>query len=48
MVDYNPLEIEKKWQHQWEKDKIFKVKNDPKKKKYYVLEMYPYPSGIGM
>ncbi|MFX1384768.1 MAG: class I tRNA ligase family protein, partial [Promethearchaeota archaeon] len=45
MVDYNPQEIEKKWQDRWEKDKIFQVKKDSKKKKYYVLEMYPYPSG---
>ena len=45
MVEYNPQEIEKKWQIKWEKDKIFEVKVDRKKKKYYVLEMYPYPSG---
>ncbi len=45
MVEYNPQKIELKWQEKWEKDKIFQVKKDPKKKKYYVLEMYPYPSG---
>jgi leucyl-tRNA synthetase len=45
MVEYNPKKIEEKWQLKWEKDKIFEVKEDPKKKKYYVLEMYPYPSG---
>ncbi len=45
MIDYDPQTIEKKWQERWEKDKIFEVKKDPKKKKYYVLEMYPYPSG---
>ncbi|MBY8989453.1 MAG: leucine--tRNA ligase [Candidatus Lokiarchaeota archaeon] len=45
MVEYNSEEIEKKWQEKWEKDKIFEVKVDQKKKKYYVLEMYPYPSG---
>ena len=45
MVEYNSEEIEKKWQKKWEKDKIFEVKVDQKKKKYYVLEMYPYPSG---
>jgi len=44
MVDYIPQEIEKKWQEKWKKDKIFEVKMDPNKKKYYVLEMYPYPS----
>ena len=36
--------VEKKWQKKWEEKKIFEVKEDPKKKKYYVLEMYPYPS----
>jgi len=36
--------IEKKWQKEWEKNKIFEVKEDSKKKKCYVLEMYPYPS----
>ena len=45
MTEYNPQEIEKKWQQKWEKDKIFQVKKDERKKKYYVLEMYPYPSG---
>ena len=44
MVEYNPQLIEKKWQERWEKDKIFEVKEDPKKEKYYILEMYPYPS----
>jgi len=40
--------IEKKWQKEWEKNKIFEVKEDNKKKKYYVLEMYPYPSASGL
>lgn len=40
--------IAKKWQKKWESSKIFEVKEDPKKKKYYVLEMYPYPSGSGL
>jgi len=38
--------IEKKWQKRWEKEKVFKVKEG--KEKYYVLEMYPYPSGSGL
>ena len=42
---YNFGKIEKKWRKAWEKKKIFEVKEDPKKKKYYVLEMLPYPSG---
>lgn len=42
MVDFN--QIAKKWQQKWEESKIFEVKLDSKKKKFYVLEMYPYPS----
>ncbi|HLD69846.1 MAG TPA: class I tRNA ligase family protein, partial [Candidatus Omnitrophota bacterium] len=37
--------IEEKWQRFWEKQKSFQVKLDPAQKKYYVLEMFPYPSG---
>ncbi len=40
--------IEKKWQAKWEKAKIFEVKENPKKKKFYCLEMYPYPSSSGL
>lgn len=42
---YVPSEIEAKWQQQWETDKTFKVTEDPSKQKYYLLEMFPYPSG---
>jgi leucyl-tRNA synthetase len=42
---YNPLEIEEKWQKHWEEKKVFQVTEDPAKKKYYLLEMFPYPSG---
>lgn len=42
---YNPEAIEKKWQEFWVKDKIFKAQLDPSKEKYYLLEMFPYPSG---
>jgi len=45
MNDYNPQKIEEKWQKKWEEAKIFEIQKDPKKKKYYILEMYPYPSG---
>lgn len=45
MTDYDHKLIEKKWQDKWEKEQIFEVKEDSKKQKYYVLEMYPYPSG---
>jgi leucyl-tRNA synthetase len=40
--------IEKKWQERWSKEKIFEVVENPKKKKYYVLEMFPYPSAAGL
>ncbi|MCX5707133.1 MAG: leucine--tRNA ligase [Candidatus Omnitrophica bacterium] len=42
---YNFKEIEKKWHRVWEKEKSFRAKAIPKKKKYYLLEMFPYPSG---
>lgn len=46
MLDkYNFSEIEAKWQKKWEESKAFKVVEDPDKEKYYVLEMFPYPSG---
>ncbi len=40
--------IERKWQKKWEEEKVFEVKEDSNKKKYYVLEMYPYPSAGGL
>ncbi len=42
---YNPQAIEEKWQRYWEQNKVFKVSEDPNRKKYYLLEMFPYPSG---
>jgi leucyl-tRNA synthetase len=42
---YSPSEIEAKWQKQWEDQKTFKVTEDPARQKYYLLEMFPYPSG---
>jgi leucyl-tRNA synthetase len=42
---YSPKEIEEKWQRIWEEEKLFKVTEDPGKPKYYLLEMFPYPSG---
>jgi len=44
--DFNA--IDKKWREKWEKSKVFEVKDDKKKKKYYVLDMFPYPSGEGL
>jgi len=43
--DYKPQEIEAKWQKRWEENRVFETESDPTKKKYYVLEMLPYPSG---
>ncbi len=45
---YNHKEIEKRWQEYWSKNKTFKVETDPQKPKYYVLDMFPYPSGSGL
>lgn len=46
MLDrYNFSEIEAKWQKKWEDENVFKVVEDKDKEKYYVLEMFPYPSG---
>ena len=45
---YDFRKIEKKWQKKWESKKLFYVKENPKKKKCYVLEMYPYPSASGL
>ncbi len=45
---YNHIEIEKKWQNFWEKNKTFKSENKSTKKKFYALDMFPYPSGAGL
>ena len=45
MTAYNPAKIEPKWQRTWDDSKVFNSKVDLKKPKYYVLEMFPYPSG---
>ncbi len=45
---YNHNLIEKKWQKYWKENKTFKVTYDPKKPKFYVLDMFPYPSGSGL
>jgi leucyl-tRNA synthetase len=44
-LEYNAQNIEKKWQDIWEKEKPYKAVEDKSKKKYYCLEMFPYPSG---
>jgi len=45
MSDYNFKSIEVKWQSYWEENKSFKAERNSSKKKYYLLEMFPYPSG---
>ena len=47
-MDYNFNEIEKKWQNYWRENKTFKAFNKSDKPKYYVLDMFPYPSGAGL
>lgn len=48
MSTYDPKEIEKKWQDYWLENKTFKTPEDQEKPKYYVLDMFPYPSGSGL
>jgi leucyl-tRNA synthetase len=47
-MEYNFSEIEPKWQKYWDDHKTFKTAEDPTKPKYYVLDMFPYPSGAGL
>jgi leucyl-tRNA synthetase len=47
-MEYTFNAIEKKWQEFWEKNKTFSVTEDPSRPKYYVLDMFPYPSGSGL
>ena len=47
-MDYNFKEIERKWQAFWAADRTFKAEIDSSKPKYYVLDMFPYPSGAGL
>ncbi|MFP4064227.1 MAG: leucine--tRNA ligase [Bacteroidales bacterium] len=47
-MEYNFRETEKKWQRRWKEDKTYRVYVDHDKPKYYVLDMFPYPSGAGL
>ena len=47
-MEYNFRDIEKKWQQKWVENKIYHVVEDKDKKKFYVLNMFPYPSGAGL
>jgi len=48
MAEYNFQEIEKQWQNRWKDSDLYKVSNDSDKPKYYILDMFPYPSGAGL
>lgn len=48
MAEYNFQDIEKKWQQYWKDHKVYEVTNSSEKPKYYILDMFPYPSGAGL
>ena len=47
-MEYNFREIEKKWHQRWVAQQTYKVTEDTNRKKFYVLNMFPYPSGAGL
>lgn len=47
-MDYNTADIESRWKKYWEENETYKVTNDKSKPKFYVLDMFPYPSGAGL
>ncbi len=47
-MEYRPGEIEPKWRQWWKDNKTYQVKNNTEKPKYYILDMFPYPSGVGL
>jgi leucyl-tRNA synthetase len=47
-LEYRFRDIEQKWQQKWKEDEVYKVSNDSSRPKYYVLDMFPYPSGAGL
>ncbi|WP_430489329.1 leucine--tRNA ligase [Rossellomorea marisflavi] len=47
-MSFNHKQVETKWQNHWEENKTFKTTEDPGKKKFYALDMFPYPSGAGL
>jgi len=47
-MEYNPQEIEAQWQKRWQENDLYRVTENPEKDKFYVLDMFPYPSGAGL
>ncbi|MBO5781910.1 MAG: class I tRNA ligase family protein, partial [Opitutales bacterium] len=47
-AEYDFLNIEKRWQNYWDANKTFKANLDTSRPKYYILDMFPYPSGAGL
>ena len=47
-MEYNHKEIEARWQRDWKERGIYRVHTDPARPKFYVLDMFPYPSGAGL
>ena len=45
---YHPSEIEPRWQNYWSREETFRARIDPAREKFYVLDMFPYPSGAGL
>jgi len=48
MDKFNHQEIEAKWHQEWQEENIYRTGEDKSKPKYYVLDMFPYPSGAGL
>jgi len=48
MPRYNPAELESRWQRYWKEHRSFATPRLPKEKKFYALDMFPYPSGDGL
>ncbi|MDE6572077.1 MAG: class I tRNA ligase family protein, partial [Duncaniella sp.] len=47
-MEYNHKEIESRWQQRWRDEKVYKTEIDKSRPKFYVLDMFPYPSGAGL
>ena len=48
IMEYNHREIEKRWQKRWQEEGVYNVREDINRPKFYVLDMFPYPSGAGL